>query len=266
MITRLMTAAAAAALLVGAAQAQTAAPAPATRPSTTAPAAATTPARVAPAATGAASASTPAASGDLVATATAAGTFTTLLKGAEATNLTPVLKSPGPLTVFAPTDAAFAALPAGELDRLMQPANRAELQKLLLAHIVNTSVPSSELAGKKGEVQNGAGANLSIDGTDGVTVNGAKVVKADVRASNGIIHVIDRVILPGAAPSATAAAPSASSDAADTSSVTTTDTPPVAARPATTPAPAARPATPPATPQAPPHPAAETREREPELS
>jgi uncharacterized surface protein with fasciclin (FAS1) repeats len=235
MLLRLTTAAAVAALLAGAAQAQTA---PAQTQSGAATGAAVqagqnTPARGAAATTASpangaaasatASASAPAASGDLVATAQAAGEFGTLLKAAEATGLVPVLKGAGPLTVFAPTDAAFAALPAGELDRLMQPANRAELQKLLLAHVVNTSVPSSKLAGSKGEVTNGAGGKLSVDGTNGVMVNNAKVVRADIPATNGIIHVVDKVIMPaGAAPAATSTPkPSA---AAETSTLASTDT------------------------------------------
>jgi uncharacterized surface protein with fasciclin (FAS1) repeats len=234
LIQRLSAAAAASALLAaGAAAAQTPAPA--------APAAATPPA-----------ATPPAAGGDLVATAQAAGQFNTLLKAAEVTGLTPVLKRPNAMTVFAPTDAAFAALPAGELDRLMQPANRQELQQLLLAHIVNTSVPSSTLAGKKGTVPNGAGAQLTVDGTgQTVMVNDAKVVRADVRASNGIIHVVDKVILPGTASATATAATSAAASGANASSVNSTDTDaadPAPAAPAASAPAAAGAATPPTVP------------------
>lgn len=203
-ISRLLTAAAAAVAMTSGAAAQTPAK---SKPAKAAPA-------VAPAA-----AATPAAqpTGDLVATAQAAGRFTTFLKAADATQLTPVLKNPGPITVFAPTDAAFAAMPPGELDRLMQPANLNQLQKLLLAHVVNTKVLKSQIAGAKGEVQNGAGANLSIDGSgEAVKVNGATIVEADVLATNGVIHVIDQVMLPGGA-NANAAGAAATPPGAGTS-------------------------------------------------
>lgn len=224
LISRLSLMLASSALLAGAAVAQTAAPAQASaaqQPAAAAPAAQP----AAPAATAAgqpASAMTPAAGGDIIQVATSAGQFTTLLKAAEVTGLTPVLKQPGNMTVFAPTDAAFAALPAGELDRLMQPDNRQELQKLLLAHIVNTNVPSEKLKGSKGQVgPNGAGAQLNVDGSgDQVLVNNATIVRADVKASNGVIHVVDKVIMPeGAGASAPAAA------AAGAPSMNSTDTP-----------------------------------------
>lgn len=205
---RLLTAAAVSFSLASVASAQTA---PATRATPATPAAPATSATPAEAAAPAA-----APTGDLVATAQAAGTFTTLLKAADLAKLTPVLKSQGPITVFAPTDAAFAALPAGELDRLM--ASPAQMQKLLLAHVVNTKVLKSQIAGTKGAVQNGAGANLQIDGSgEAVRINGATITQADVLATNGVIHVIDKVILPAVAVStpagaaaATAATPGAS--------------------------------------------------------
>lgn len=205
-LARLTTAVAVSALLCGAAQAQSPA-GQAQAPAQAAPAGA--PAQsVAPAAT-------PAANGDLVQTAQAAGQFTTLLKAADATGLTPVLKRPGTLTVFAPTDAAFAALPPGELDRLM--ADKAALQSVLLGHVVNTAAPSSSLKGKKGTVQNGAGQSLTVDGSgDQLKVNNATVVQADIRASNGIIHVVDKVIMPGGAATAAAAPSGESADAATT--------------------------------------------------
>lgn len=245
-LARLMTAAAVSALLAGAAQAQT--PAAPARPMTpAAPAPSATPAQPAtPAAPAASAMAMPAAAGDLVQTAQAAGKFSILLKAADATNLTPVLKGAGPLTIFAPTDEAFAALPAGELDRLMLPANRPELQKLLLAHIVNTSVPASTVAGKKGEVQNGAGAKLMVDGSGpSVMVNNATVIQADIKARNGIIHVVDKVIMPGSAATASASA-SAGAAGADASSTNSTDM----AEPADGAAPPA--ATPPAAPTMPP--------------
>ena len=225
---RLLAATCASFALAGVAAAQTAPAAraaPATKASPAVPpsktGAAATPAQAAQPATPATPAAAP--TGDLVATAQAAGQFSTLLKAAELTKLTPVLKSAGPLTLFAPTDAAFAALPAGELDRLMK--SPAELQKLLLAHVVNTKVLNAQIAGTKGQVQNGAGANLNIDGSGGsVKVNGATVVKPDVMATNGVIHVIDRLILP-ADTMATAAPAGAGANASATEQAAPTPTP-----------------------------------------
>jgi uncharacterized surface protein with fasciclin (FAS1) repeats len=260
-IAQLIAAAAAASALAGVAAAQTA-------PVRAAPATPAQPAVAATPATPGATAATPAtratpaspataAKGDLVATAQAAGNFTTFLKAAEVTKLTPVLKSAGPITVFAPTDAAFAALPAGELDRLLK--SPAELQKLLLAHVVNTKVTSDQIEGKKGEVQNGAGVNLALDGSgDGATVNGVAISQPDVLATNGVIHVIDRVILPaGATATANAATQGAN---ASTTEAEADEAEPAGAAPATParPAKAATPATPgaqPATPATPAQPA-----------
>jgi uncharacterized surface protein with fasciclin (FAS1) repeats len=202
---RLLTAAAAAALVAGAAQAQTAAPTSA--PTDAAPAAAAAPT---------AGVQKVVAKGDIVETAKSSGQFTTFLKAAEATNLTGLLKQTQNLTVFAPTDAAFAALPAGELDKLMLPENRADLQKLLTYHIVNARLDSTKFDGAKGPVPTVSGVNVEIDGSgDQVMVNNADVVQADVMASNGIVHVIDKVLTPGApAASASGAAASGTAPAA----------------------------------------------------
>ncbi|MFN3522336.1 MAG: fasciclin domain-containing protein [Phenylobacterium sp.] len=203
---RLLTAAAAATLMAGAAQAQTAPAAP--TPSETAPAA---PAAEAPAAT------TPkvVASGDIIETARASGQFKTFIKAADATNLTGLLKQTKNLTVFAPTDAAFAALPPGELDRLMLPENKAQLQKLLTYHIVNARLDAAKFAGAKGPVPTVAGTNVEIDGSgDHVMVNDADVIQSDVMATNGIVHVIDKVLMPGAPAAAASGAP-ASTTASD---------------------------------------------------
>jgi uncharacterized surface protein with fasciclin (FAS1) repeats len=130
--------------------------------------------------------------------ASGAGQFKTLLAAATAAGLVSTLKSPGPFTVFAPTDAAFAALPAGTVDTLLKPENKAQLASILTYHVVAGRTLSPALAGKQLTVTTVQGGTLAIDGRNGVTVNGAKVVAADVAASNGVIHVIDKVLLPPA--------------------------------------------------------------------
>lgn len=134
--------------------------------------------------------------GDIVDTAAAAGSFNTLLAAAEAAGLVEALKGAGPLTVFAPTDAAFARLPEGTVESLLLPENKDQLAGILKLHVIaGQKVKSKDLAGQKLEAETLNGT-VAIDGTDGVRVNGASVVKADVKASNGIIHVIDTVLLP----------------------------------------------------------------------
>jgi len=133
---------------------------------------------------------------DIVDTAKAAGSFNTLLAAADAAGLVGALKGDGPLTVFAPTDAAFAALPAGTVESLLLPENKHQLADILKLHVIaGSAVTSDQLAGQQisAETLNGT---VAIDGTSGVTVNGANVVAADVTASNGVIHVIDKVLLP----------------------------------------------------------------------
>lgn len=214
--TSLLTAAATLVFLSGAAWAQ---------PATTSAAATDTPATASPPANG----GQVSAAGDIVETAKAAGQFSAFLKAVEATNLTQVLKTNKGLTVFAPTDAAFAALPVGELDRLMQPANRAQLQKILTYHVINAQVDSSKIEGAKGPVPTVAGANVVLDGSgETLKVNDATIVQADVRPTNGTLHVIDKVLMPpGAATAAAAPTPSAttgaSSDAGAQAPSPTTD-------------------------------------------
>ena len=133
-------------------------------------------------------ASAPVAASDIVDTALAAGQFKTLVAAVQAAGLESTLRSAGPFTVFAPTDAAFAALPAGTVADLLKPENKAKLTSILTYHVLAGKVPASAVVGKTVKVIGAA------DGT--VTVNGAKVVAADVNASNGVIHVIDKVILP----------------------------------------------------------------------
>lgn len=138
------------------------------------------------------------ASLDIVETATAAGSFNTLLAAAGAADLVDALKGDGPLTVFAPTDEAFAALPEGTVATLLEPENKDKLAGILKLHVIaGAAITSDQLAGQQimAETLNGS---VSIDGTDGVTVNGANVVAADIEASNGVIHVIDAVLLPDA--------------------------------------------------------------------
>lgn len=135
---------------------------------------------------------------DIVETATAAGSFDTLLAAATAAGLVDALKGEGPLTVFAPTDEAFAALPEGTVATLLMPENKDKLAGILKLHVIaGSAVTSDQLAGKTMTATTLNG-NVAIDGTDGVTVNGANVVTADIEASNGVIHVIDAVLLPEA--------------------------------------------------------------------
>jgi uncharacterized surface protein with fasciclin (FAS1) repeats len=133
---------------------------------------------------------------DIVDTAVGAGQFTTLVAAVQAAGLVDTLKGDGPFTVFAPLDSAFASLPAGEVDRLLQPENLHELQNLLTFHVVSGSVTSDQLAGKILSVETVAGENVLIDATDGVRVGNAQVVTADIATSNGVIHIVDRVIIP----------------------------------------------------------------------
>jgi len=145
---------------------------------------------------GAHAAAAPAPSQDVVATAIAADDFNTLAAALQAADLVGALQGDGPFTVFAPTDAAFAALPAGTLDSLLEPGNKAQLQAILLYHVVPDKIMAADIKGTVNpETLNGATIAVIASGS-GVTVNGAKVVAADVEASNGVIHVIDAVILP----------------------------------------------------------------------
>lgn len=134
---------------------------------------------------------------DIVDTAVAAGQFKTLAAALNAAGLVGTLKSAGPFTVFAPTDAAFAKLPAGTVDTLLKPENKAQLVAVLTYHVVPGKVPSSALAGKVTDAKTVEGRTVKIDATGGgVTVNGAKVIAADVAATNGVIHVVDTVLIP----------------------------------------------------------------------
>lgn len=132
--------------------------------------------------------------GTVVDVATQAGTFTTLVAAIGAAELAATLSSEGPFTVFAPTDEAFAALPAGVLDALLLPENKATLARILTYHVLPGKVFAANVV--DGEVATVEGSNVSFSTTEGVKVNGANVVATDIAASNGVIHVIDAVILP----------------------------------------------------------------------
>ncbi len=133
---------------------------------------------------------------DIVDTAVAAGDFTTLATLLESAGLVETLKGDGPFTVFAPTDDAFAALPAETLESLQQPENADQLEQILLYHVADGDVASSDLSDGQ-EVETLQGGSLTVGVSDeGVTVNDANVVQADVDASNGVIHVIDAVLIP----------------------------------------------------------------------
>ncbi|WP_363224396.1 fasciclin domain-containing protein [Sneathiella sp.] len=134
---------------------------------------------------------------DIVETAIDAGQFNTLVAAVQAAGLVETLQSPGPFTVFAPTDAAFAKLPAGTVENLLKPENKDKLVEILTYHVVSGKVPASAVVGKKVDAESVQGSKIMIDGMNGVMLNGsAKVISADVMASNGVIHVIDTVILP----------------------------------------------------------------------
>jgi uncharacterized surface protein with fasciclin (FAS1) repeats len=132
--------------------------------------------------------------GDIVDTAVAAGTFQTLVAAVTAAELAETLKGPGPFTVFAPTDEAFVALPEGTLEELLLPENKGQLAGILTYHVVGGAVLSSDLSSGDVATVNGEEVTIVVDG--GVTVNGATVVTADIETSNGVIHVIDAVLLP----------------------------------------------------------------------
>jgi uncharacterized surface protein with fasciclin (FAS1) repeats len=132
---------------------------------------------------------------DIVDTAAAAGKFNTLAAALKAAGLAETLKGEGPFTVFAPTDEAFAKLPAGTVESLLRPENREKLRAVLLYHVVGGKVMASDVT-KLGSAKTLNGQSVKIGTQNGVTVDNARVVMADVQASNGIIHVIDTVILP----------------------------------------------------------------------
>jgi uncharacterized surface protein with fasciclin (FAS1) repeats len=132
--------------------------------------------------------------GDIVKVASTTDGFSTLVAAVTAAGLAKTLQGKGPFTVFAPTDAAFAALPKGLLDKLLLPENKDVLAKILTYHVVSGKVMAADVT--DGDVPTVEGQTIALSTADGVTVNGAKVITADVAASNGVIHAIDAVLLP----------------------------------------------------------------------
>lgn len=140
-------------------------------------------------------------SGDIVETAVAAGDFETLVTALKAADLVDALKGEGPFTVFAPTDEAFAKLPKGTLNDLLKPENKDKLKEILLYHVVPGKFAAAEvmkLDGKEVVTLQGSKVKVKTKTKHGVMVDNARVVKTDVMTSNGIIHVIDTVIMPPA--------------------------------------------------------------------
>ena len=133
---------------------------------------------------------------DIVDTAVAAGSFTTLAAALQAAGLVDTLKGKGPFTVFAPTDEAFAKLPKGTVEDLLKPENKAKLAAILTYHVVPGAVKADQVVKlTDAKTVNGQSVTIKVDGGT-VMVDGAKVVKTDIEATNGVIHVIDSVILP----------------------------------------------------------------------
>jgi uncharacterized surface protein with fasciclin (FAS1) repeats len=133
--------------------------------------------------------------GTIVEVAASAGSFKTLVAAVKAAGLADTLSGPGPFTVFAPTDDAFAKLPAGTVESLLKPENKAKLRSILLYHVVAGRVLSTDL--KAGAVKTVEGGDVTVDLSGGAPkINDATVIKADIPASNGVIHVIDTVLLP----------------------------------------------------------------------
>ena len=141
-------------------------------------------------------AATSARAADIVDTAVSAGSFNTLVAAVKAAGLVDTLKGKGPFTVFAPTDAAFKKLPAGTVESLLKPENKQQLVAILTYHVVPGKVMSGDIAGKKMNVATVQGGKINVNASKGVMINDANVTKADISASNGVIHVIDKVILP----------------------------------------------------------------------
>ncbi len=141
-----------------------------------------------------AEATSEAVAGDIVAVASGTEGFATLVAAVTAAGLVETLQGAGPFTVFAPNDAAFAALPAGLLDKLLLPENLAVLTSILTYHVVSGKIMSTDVMA--GDAPSVEGSTIALGTTDGVQVNDATVIAADVEASNGVIHVIDKVLVP----------------------------------------------------------------------
>jgi uncharacterized surface protein with fasciclin (FAS1) repeats len=168
-----------------------------------------------------------AVSGDMMDTLRLSGQFTTFVQGLDATNLAGLLKTNKNLTVFAPTDAAFAAMPAADLAKLK--SDKAAMQKFLLHHVVNAPIPSSKIKGARGPVPTGAGDQILLDGSDetgALKVDNATIVQADVQTGSGLLQVVDHVLAPGFAASATASGAASPASATATTAAATPPTKP----------------------------------------
>jgi uncharacterized surface protein with fasciclin (FAS1) repeats len=138
------------------------------------------------------------ASANILEVATSAGQFSTLVAAINAAGLTETLNGAGPFTVFAPSDAAFAKLPAGTVESLLMPENKAKLVAILTYHVVPGKITSADLAGVTATPASVQGSALSVDSSSGIKIGGATVTGPDIAASNGVIHVIDSVLMPPA--------------------------------------------------------------------
>ena len=134
--------------------------------------------------------------GDIVETASTVDQFSTLVAALQAAGLVETLQGDGPFTVFAPTNEAFAALPAGTVENLLKPENKDQLVAILTYHVIPGRVMSADIAGQMADVKTVQGSTLSINATSGVMVDNATVTTADIITSNGVIHIIDAVVLP----------------------------------------------------------------------
>ena len=137
-----------------------------------------------------------ATSKNIVETAVQSGKFNTLVAALKAADLVNTLNGKGPFTVFAPSDTAFSKLPAGTVDGLLMPENKAKLVSILAYHVIPGKVMSGDIAGKKISVKTVQGSKISVDAMYGVKINDSNVVSADIAAINGVIHVIDKVLIP----------------------------------------------------------------------
>ena len=137
-----------------------------------------------------------ATSKNIVETAVQSGKFNTLVAAIKAAGLVNTLNGKGPFTVFAPSDTAFSKLPAGTVDGLLKPENKAKLVSILAYHVIPGKVMSGDIAGKKISVKTVQGSKISVDAMYGVKINDSNIVSADIAATNGVIHVIDKVLIP----------------------------------------------------------------------
>ena len=137
-----------------------------------------------------------ATSKNIVETAVQSGKFNTLVAALKAAGLVNTLNGNGPFTVFAPSDTAFSKLPAGTVDGLLKPENKAKLVSILAYHVIPGKIMSGDIAGKKISVKTVQGSEISVDAMYGVKINDSNVVSADIAATNGVIHVIDKVLMP----------------------------------------------------------------------